>query len=206
MNVIIALLAAYLIGSVSFGYMAGRLLKGVDIRQYGSGNTGSTNVQRTLGTGPGLLVFALDVAKGFSAIYIADMLTEMPLVVMLAGVAVVAGHNWPLFFGFKGGRGVATTVGVLAGLTPDVMLIVFIAAIAVIALTRYVSLGSITGAVLVPTLMVAFQKPPAFIFFGFVLAVLTVWRHKQNIGRLMSGTENKLGKRVAIDKKVEKQK
>jgi acyl phosphate:glycerol-3-phosphate acyltransferase len=201
LNIMLALLAAYLLGSVSFGYIAGRLLLGVDIRQHGSGNTGSTNVLRTLGTGPGIIVFFLDVAKGFTAIYIARLFTGADVAIMLAGVAVVAGHNWPLFFKFKGGRGVATTVGVLAGLAPVVTLIVFAVGVIIIAVTRYVSLASITGAALLPVLLVAFRLPAAYILFGLVLSILTIWRHKQNITRLLNGTENKFGKRVVIEDK-----
>ncbi len=201
MNVIIALLAAYLIGSVSFGYLAGRLMLGVDIRQHGSGNTGATNVLRTLGTGPAIVIFLLDVGKGFAAIFLAGLLTDIPLMIMLAGVAVVAGHNWPLFYKFKGGRGVATTVGVMLGLAPLVILIVLLIGVPIIAITRYVSLGSIIGSFLVPVLMVAFRMPPAYILFGTVLATLTIWRHRENISRLLNGTENQIGKKVVIKSK-----
>ncbi len=201
MNIIIALLAAYLIGSVSFGYLAGRLLLGVDIRQHGSGNTGATNVLRTLGTVPAIVIFFLDVGKGYAAIFLAGLLTDIPLMIMLSGVAVVAGHNWPLFYKFKGGRGVATTVGVMLGLAPLVILISLLVGVPVIALTRYVSLGSIIGSFLVPVLMVAFRMPPAYILFGTVLAAITIWRHRENISRLLKGTENKIGKKVVIESK-----
>ena len=95
MNNFLALLLSYLLGSVSFGYLAGRFFRGVDIRNFGSGNTGSTNILRTLGTGPAILVLLLDAGKGWTAIYLARSLTDVPLVVMFAGVAVVVGHNWP---------------------------------------------------------------------------------------------------------------
>ncbi len=199
----LAMVISYLIGSLSFGYLAGRLLKGIDIREFGSGNTGSTNILRTLGVGPAAVVFILDVSKGLAAVYLAKALGLGPSLIMLSGVAVVVGHNWPVFFNFRGGRGIATSLGVLFGLAPGVMLIALAAGVAVIAVTRYVSLGSITGAALVPFLMLAFRLPPAYLFFGALLAILAVFRHRQNIKRLLNGTENKLGKKVVIGEKRE---
>lgn len=196
MRAVLALILAYLMGSLSFGYLAGRLLKGIDIRQYGSGNTGSTNILRTLGAGPASVVFILDVGKGLAAVYLAQALGLHTVLVMLSGVAVVVGHNWPLFFGFRGGRGIATSLGVLLGLAPGVVLIALAAGVMLIAATRYVSLGSIVGALMVPFLMLAFRLPPAFILFGSMIALLAVFRHRQNIKRLLNGTENKLGKKV----------
>ncbi|MBS3886794.1 MAG: glycerol-3-phosphate 1-O-acyltransferase PlsY [Dethiobacter sp.] len=203
MNIIVALLASYLIGSLSFGYMAGKLLRGIDIRQYGSGNTGTTNIQRTLGTGPAIIVLLLDVAKGLAAVLLARALTGVPSVEMLAGVLAVLGHNWPLFHRFKGGRGIATSIGVLLGLAWQVLLIAVAVGVTIIAVTRYVSLGSIIGVILVPILMVVFDLPALHILFGAVLAVFAVWRHRQNISRLLAGTENKLGGKASL---VEKEK
>jgi glycerol-3-phosphate acyltransferase PlsY len=201
MKAVLALVLAYLIGSLSFGYLAGRLLKGVDIRQYGSGNTGSTNILRTLGTGPAIVVFILDVGKGLAAVYLAQALNLSPVWIMLSGIAVVAGHNWPVLFNFRGGRGIATSLGVLFGLAPAVMLIALTTGVVIIAVTRYVSLGSIIGAAMVPFLVLAFRLPPAYLFFGTLLSILAIYRHRQNIKRLLSGTESKLGKRVAMDDK-----
>lgn len=203
MNIIVALLASYLIGSLSFGYMAGKLLRGIDIRQFGSGNTGTTNIQRTLGTGPAIIVLLLDVGKGLAAVILARALTGSPSVQMLAGVLAVLGHNWPLFHRFKGGRGIATSIGVMLGLAWQVLLIAVAVGITIITVTRYVSLGSVIGVILVPFLMIAFAMPPAYIIFGTVLAVFAVWRHRQNIARLLAGTENKLGKKSSL---VEKEK
>lgn len=203
MNIIVALLASYLIGSLSFGYMAGKLLRGIDIRQFGSGNTGTTNIQRTLGTGPAIIVLLLDVGKGLAAVILARALTGSPSVQMLAGVLAVLGHNWPLFHRFKGGRGIATSIGVMLGLAWQVLLIAVAAGITIVTVTRYVSLGSVIGVILVPILMIAFAMPPAYIIFGTVLAVFAVWRHRQNIARLLAGTENKLGKKSSL---VEKEK
>lgn len=203
MNIILALLASYLIGSLSFGYMAGKLLRGIDIRQFGSGNTGTTNIQRTLGTGPAIIVLLLDVGKGLAAVILARALTGSPSVQMLSGVLAVLGHNWPLFHRFKGGRGIATSIGVMLGLAWQVLLIAVAVGITIVTVTRYVSLGSVIGVILVPILMIAFAMPPAYIIFGTVLAVFAVWRHRQNIARLLAGTENKLGEKSSL---VEKEK
>ena len=204
MNIIVALLASYLIGSLSFGYLAGKFLRGIDIRQFGSGNTGTTNIQRTLGTGPAIIVLLLDVGKGLAAVLVARALTGAPIVQMLAGVLAVLGHNWPLFHRFKGGRGIATSIGALLGLAWQVLLIAVAVGVTIIAVTRYVSLGSLIGVILVPILMVAFAMPPAYILFGTVLAVFAVWRHRQNISRLLAGTENKLGKKLGLVEKEKK--
>lgn len=202
MNNILAVAFAYLLGSISFGYLAGRLLKGIDIREFGSGSSGTTNILRTLGVGPAVAVLVLDMAKGLGAVCLARLLVGAPLTVMLAGVAVIIGHNWPLYFGFRGGRGIATSIGVMLGISPQVILLALVAGLAVIAATRYVSLGSIIGSLLVPVLMVAFRLPAAYVAFGLAIALLAVYRHRPNIRRLLSGTENRLGEKVPVDKKV----
>lgn len=205
MNTFVALLAAYLIGSLSFGYMAGKLLRGIDIRQYGSGNTGTTNIQRTLGTGPAIVVLLLDAGKGLAAVFLARALTGAPTVEMLAGVTSVLGHNWPMFHRFRGGRGIATSVGVLLGLTWQVGVIATAVGFVIIGATRYVSLGSIIGSLLIPILMILFGLHWSYILFGTILAFFAVWRHRQNISRLLAGTENKLGQKVDLppgEKKV----
>lgn len=207
MNTFLALVAAYLLGSISFGLLAGKLLKGIDIRQFGSGNAGTTNILRTLGTGPAILVLLLDAGKGFTAVLLAQALTGNPPVMMLAGVTAVLGHNWPLFHRFKGGRGIATSIGILLGLAPLVILIATAIGVLIIAITRYVSLGSIVGASLIPIFMIIFGHDISYIIFGVALAVLAVWRHWENITRLLGGTENKLGAKVNVsaeEKKVEK--
>lgn len=200
MNAFLAILLAYLLGSLSFGYLLGKKLRGVDVRRLGSGSSGATNILRTLGTGPAIVVLLLDVGKGIAAVYLAGLFSENPVVIMLAGVAVVAGHNWPVLFGFKGGRGIATSMGVLLGLAPGVILVAVLCGVLVIAVTRYVSLGSIVGSILIPVLMVLFRLPPSYILFGTALCAFAVWRHKANIRRLLNGTESKLGERVSTGK------
>jgi glycerol-3-phosphate acyltransferase PlsY len=199
-NSFLAILFAYLLGSLSFGYLLGKKLRGVDVRRLGSGSSGATNILRTLGTGPAIVVLLLDVGKGIAAVYLAKLLDGSPMIIMLAGIAVVAGHNWPIMFGFRGGRGVATSMGVLLGLAPGVILVAFLSGSLVIALTRYVSLGSIVGSILIPVLMVLFRFPPEYILFGTALCAFAVWRHKANIRRLLNGTESKLGERVSTGK------
>jgi glycerol-3-phosphate acyltransferase PlsY len=194
-NSLLAILLAYLLGSVSFGYLVGKRLRGVDVRRFGSGSSGATNIMRTLGTGPAIAVLLLDAGKGITAVYLAKLLDGNPWVVMLAGVAVVAGHNWPVLFGFRGGRGIATSMGVLLGLAPGVVLAAFLAGSLVILVTRYVSLGSIIGSILIPLLMLLFHRE--YLLFGTVLSAFAVWRHRSNIRRLLNGTESKLGEKVS---------
>ena len=196
MNTVLALVIAYMLGSISFGYLAGKVVKGIDIRQHGSGNAGSTNIQRTLGMVPAIVVLLLDIAKGLFAVLVAKALTGSEPVQMFAGIAAVAGHNWPLFFKFRGGRGIATTMGVFIGLAPQVILIATIIGVSVIAITRYVSLGSIIGVLTIPIFMLIFKMPAYYVLFGALMAVIAVWRHRQNITRLLKGTENKLGAKV----------
>ena len=198
---IISVIASYLIGSVSFSIVLGRLLKGIDIRQHGSGNAGATNTLRVLGIGPGIAVFVLDTLKGTAAValgwWAASGLdgAHAAWVPVLSGLAAVAGHNWPAYFVFKGGKGIATTIGVMAPLAFWPMVISGAAAIAVIAITRYVSLGSLVMAASLPALAVAFRADPAVIAGAVVIAVLAFVRHRRNIVRLANGTENRLGSR-----------
>lgn len=204
MNIFAALLAAYLLGSISFGYLAGKYIRGVDIRKFGSGSTGTTNILRTLGTGPAVFVLALDIIKGLAAVMLARSLTGEGLYTMLAGVAVIAGHNWPVFFRFSGGRGIATSIGVILGLAPPVILVAVIIGVALIALTRYVSLGSIAGTVSIPILMYLFELPVSYVLFGIAVMALALWRHRRNISRLLAGTESKLGAKIRLpEKKVD---
>lgn len=185
---------AYLIGSVSFGFLAAKKLKGVDLRELGSGGTGATNTMRILGAGPAALVLVLDGLKGVAAVYLARYLGGgSAAVVILASLAAIAGHNWPVFFGFRGGRGIATSLGVLLAISPGIFFWVFITGIAVIAVTRYVSLGSITGALLLPFLMAYYGLEIPYIIFGTAMSGLAIYRHKPNLQRLREGKENRLG-------------
>ncbi|MCZ8512924.1 glycerol-3-phosphate 1-O-acyltransferase PlsY [Paenibacillus filicis] len=190
----VSLLIGYLLGSVSFSYLAGRLLKGIDIRQHGSGNAGATNTLRVLGKGPGIAVLLLDGLKGVAAVLIGSALSGgNPLVEVLAGVCVIAGHNWPVFFGFRGGKGIATTVGVMASLAFIPALIAGVIAIIVIAVTRYVSLGSLLLTALLPIFIWIMHKPTEIFVLSLILFVFAWVRHRSNIVKLVKGKENKLG-------------
>jgi len=189
-----SLLIGYLLGSVSFSHLAGKLLKGIDIRQHGSGNAGATNTLRVLGKGPGITVLLLDMLKGVAAVWIAGLLSGGDaLIQVLAGLCVIAGHNWPVFFGFRGGKGIATTIGVMVTLAFLPALIAGLVAIATIALTRYVSLGSLLFTAILPILIWFMGYPIAIFILSLLLFVFAWIRHRSNIGKLLTGTENKLG-------------
>lgn len=198
---ILIIVTAYLIGSVSVGYLFARWFKGVDIRKLGSGNTGATNISRLMGFKMAVLVLILDALKGFVAVYLALSLLQKGLlagewVVLLSGVAVIAGHNWPLYFNFKGGRGAATMLGVFLALIPVPTLIVFAIVIVIIALTRYVSLGSISGALAIPITMIVLKKPSEYFIFGLIICLVIFYQHRENIKRLLKGTESRLGDKL----------
>ena len=185
---LLACIFAYLLGSVPSGLILCRAIWHIDIREHGSRNIGATNVYRTLGKGPGALVFLLDFLKGFLGVTIAMLLVGTPLAMVLGGIAAILGHSASVFLRFKGGKGVATGLGVIAMLMPVVTVIVFFAWLLIVFLTRYVSLGSIVGAALVPVLAFLFDYPTEYTLFGVLAAVL----HHANIGRLLNGTESKI--------------
>lgn len=190
MNEAVAVVAAYLLGSIPFAYLAGRM-KGVDIRTVGSKNVGATNVFRTLGRGIGLAVMALDIAKGLVAVLLAKGITD-PYWDIAAAAAAILGHVFPVWLRFTGGKGVATAGGTILALTPIPALIVLVIWFVVVALTRYVSLGSILAAVAFPPLLLAFREPWPLVAFGTVAAAVVVWRHRANIQRLRAGNELRL--------------
>lgn len=190
---IIGIAASYLLGSVSFSILMAKWLKKIDIRQHGSGNAGATNTLRVLGKGPALAVFLLDIAKGVAAVLIGRWLGDEQWVQVACGLAAIIGHNWPVFFRFKGGKGIATTIGVVAILAFVPSLIAGAVAIAAIALTRYVSLGSLLFALLLPIMAALFAVDTYVVWGAVVIALLAFYRHRSNIKKLVTGTENKLG-------------
>lgn len=193
-NSIAGIIASYLLGSVSFSILMARWLKKIDIRQHGSGNAGATNTLRVLGKGPAIAVFLLDIAKGMAAVWIGRALGDGgDWTPVLCGLASIVGHNWPVFFRFKGGKGIATTIGAVAVLAFLPTLISGLAAIAVIAITRYVSLGSLVFAVALPVLIAAFGYDIPYICGAVAITVMAILRHRKNIVKLVNGTENKLG-------------
>ena len=195
----LALLLGYLLGSLPCGYLAGRWCKGIDLRTIGSGSTGATNVLRNVGKGPALVVFLLDVAKGAAAVLLAGALTATdPLndwIQMLAGLAALAGHIWPVWLGFKGGKAVATGLGMFLGLAWPVGLACFGVFLAVFSLSKIVSLASVVAAISLPLLMTAGSDSNANLLVALVAMVLVLWRHRSNIQRLINGTEPKIGQK-----------
>ncbi|MFL0770365.1 MAG: glycerol-3-phosphate 1-O-acyltransferase PlsY [Prochlorococcus sp.] len=194
---LLTLLAGYLLGSLPTGYLTVRWLDGRDLRQLGSGSTGATNVLRQVGKGPALVVFLVDVGKGAAAVLLAKALHLDDGWQVAAGLAALAGHIWPVWLGWKGGKAVATALGMLLGIALPVGLASFGVFLAVLSLSRIVSLSSIAAAVSLPILMLlSFQGGalrPAYLALALVVAALVIWRHRSNIKRLLDGTEPKLG-------------
>jgi glycerol-3-phosphate acyltransferase PlsY len=194
-------LISYLIGSVPAGYLAGRI-GGIDIRKAGSGNIGATNVLRVLGKRYGYPVFLFDFAKGTAAVEISILIfksthhaeVSRELCAILAGVSSVIGHSYPVWLGFKGGKGVATSFGVVFGLIPLAALIAVLVWLITFGTTRYVSVASMTAAIALPItvlvmLYVKLLSGLTLLLFSICLAAIVIWRHRSNLSRLMSGTE-----------------
>ena len=212
-EIFLVILASYLIGAFPTAIIAGKLLKGIDIREHGSGNAGATNVFRVLGWKAGLAVLLIDIFKGFAPVWWLSALmpadpgnTELiALFQILAGLAAICGHIWTIFAGFRGGKGVGTAAGVFLAMQPLPVLICLGVFVFVVSLTRYVSLGSMTAAGVLPFLllikMFVFQIPVALsvMILAFILAALIVIMHRENIKRLADGTENKLSFSPAKD-------
>ncbi len=222
---IIAFLIPYLLGSVNFSIVLSKCLKGDDIRNSGSGNAGATNMLRTYGKKLAVVTLILDVLKGVISVLFGMFLTflaskyivsvgneglavsndtfiriqqQLPYYRLLSGVGVVLGHNFPLYFGFKGGKGVATSLGTILAFNWQVGLIVAVFALAIMAITRYVSLGSVMGAIIFVAVDLSYMIfTDSFsvwqLIFDIIIAALLIIRHGQNIKRLLNGTENKLG-------------
>ena len=184
-----SLLLAYLLGSVSPSYLLGRCLKGIDLRQHGSGNVGATNAFRVLGKGPGTATLLFDIGKGYIAVRtLGDFFAtnffipiDPLLYQILLGLSVIIGHNWTLFLNFKGGKGVATTFGVLLALAPWVILWTASVWVLVTSLTRTVALGSLTAALFAPLAMLFLKEPPTLVAFSILVAVTIFYTHRSNI-------------------------
>lgn len=199
LNYLIIVIIAYLLGNISTSYIVAKRLTGVDIRTQGSGNAGSTNVLRTLGKKAGALTFIGDVLKGLIAVLIARGIAsifklDQSTCAYLAVVAVVLGHNYPAFLGFKGGKGVATSLGSMLGMNPIVALLCLGFFIIIVATTKYVSLGSILGIGLSPIIMIIMHNYKGILVTLF-LTISVCITHRENIKRLINGTERKLGEK-----------
>ncbi len=196
---VVAIAVAYLLGSIPMGYVMGRVY-GVDVRKYGSGKTGGTNLARLVGWPKTLPVAIGDPAKAALAILLARFLTGSEIVAVLAALAAVVGHNWPIYLSFRGGRGVGPTLGALLVFNPLIAIVAGLTGVIIAVVSRYVSLGSILGSALaiVLSLLLLFYGTESLPHFAFVLVscLMIIAQHKDNIKRLLAGTERKLGERV----------
>ena len=183
---------AYLVGSIPSGLILGKLFWHTDLRKYGSHNIGGTNAWRTLGKVPGIIVFLADSLKGQAGVLLGLSLVGTPLAAVIGGLLAIVGHSFSLFLRLHGGKGVATSLGVLTMLMGNVTLIVFVLWFTIVYMTRYVSLGSVVAGVLTPILAALFAYPMEYIVFTVIAALLVIVRHRENIKRLMNGTENKI--------------
>jgi glycerol-3-phosphate acyltransferase PlsY len=192
MTEIIVVVIAYLLGSIPFGYLIVRRKIGADIRQTGSGGTGATNVSRRLGRAAGVLTLLLDAAKGCAAVVIARVISGDDWVIAAAAIAALVGHIFPVWLGFRGGKGVATAVGIFLVLAPVALLSAGAIFIAIVVTTRYVSLGSIVAAVLVPVFVWLLSGAQPLLTAALVAAGLIVFAHRGNLKRLAARTESQI--------------
>ncbi len=189
---------AYFLGSIPFGYLAGKL-RGIDVREHGSGNIGATNVLRVMGKPWGFAVFLADACKGFVAVRLAillvltrpDLHATVDIYAIVAAAACVTGHSFPVWLRFKGGKGVATSAGALFGVIPYASISIFVVWLIVFLVTRYVSLASILAALALPLVVVALRGAhgSVVLYFSIAMTTLVVWRHRSNISRLLNRTE-----------------
>jgi glycerol-3-phosphate acyltransferase PlsY len=196
----LSLILAYILGSLPFGYLIVRWQKGIDIRTTGSGSIGATNVMRNLGVAGFVATFILDVGKGSAAVLLAGRLTAGdPRWIAASAVGAILGHCFPVWLRFHGGKGVATGVGVFLVLAPVQVALVLVIFALVVAIWRYISLGSIVATAAFPVLVYFMKHPPRAIVLGAAgSAIIIIARHHANIRRLLSGTESKVGKKKAV--------
>ena len=193
---LVLLVAAYLLGAIPTSYIVARVAKGMDLREHGSGNLGATNTYRVLGWGAAIPVFVLDIAKGWfpTAMFPLWDGQASPHWALAFGTAAILGHMFSIFVNFKGGKGVATSAGMLLALAPVATLVGLLAWMLVVFTTGYVSLGSITAAALVPLVVAVTHGNSPVLWLCLALAAFIVWAHRSNIRRLRDGTENRFGK------------
>ena len=201
---IIVGLVAYLLGSVSFSVIISKKMAGFDVREKGSGNAGATNMLRSVGKKAAILTLIGDALKGVVAVLFAILVgaiaqnSDKALLVQIAGILVVIGHTFPIFFGFKGGKGVATSLGVVLTTNWKIGLICLVFALVLMALTRIVSMGSVGAAILFPVLVLFMNtnftvtEGSSYLVYSIILAVIVIFNHRSNIKRILNGTENKL--------------
>ena len=199
---------AYLIGSVNFSVLISKKVAGFDVREKGSGNAGTTNMLRSVGKGAAVATLILDILKGVVAIWVAigygnlvnwitNLQIDNSILVQLAGIFVIIGHTFPIYFGFKGGKGVATALGILLTTNYQIGLICLVFALVLIILTRMVSVGSLGAAILYPVLTLFllqenFIVPGNYLIYSIIIALIVIFNHRSNVKRLLNGTENKI--------------
>ncbi len=191
---------AYILGSIPWGFMITRITQGMDLREYGSGKTGMTNVMRTAGPRLAALVLILDVSKGVLAVFLAKAIADAPTADVVAGLSALAGHNWSIFLGFKGGRGIATGLGGLLVMEPIAGALAVASFLPVAAISRYVSLGSITslfgGFFTTLALVLLGHSTATYLLYPGIGGAVIIFQHRDNIHRILQGTERRLGQRV----------
>ena len=189
--VVVLMIVAYILGSIPNALWIGKVFKGIDVREHGSKNTGSTHAARVLGAQLGILTLILDISTGAIPTLIATMLLDSTISAILVGICAILGHSFSIFMKFKGGKAVATTVGVFIVLVPGAILLAAVIFFLVFGITRYVSLSSMIGAISLPIWIMIFYKNIPLTIFGIIIAILIIVRHKSNIQRLLNGTESK---------------
>lgn len=201
--IFLGILVAYLVGSIPTSFIFARLLKGVDIRKYGSGNVGATNLSRVAGKLPAVFALILDVCKGVIAVTLVPYLfIKFGVRIssfhfkLISGMSAIAGHIWPVFLGFKGGKGVATSAGVLMVMAPKVLGFAFLVWIITVVISKYVSLGSIFSSISLVIIAAVLGEPFGLVVFCAILCLVGCYKHKSNIKRLIRGEEMKIGRRV----------
>ena len=196
----LCLLASYFVGAIPTGYLAGRLFRGIDLREHGSKNLGATNVYRTLGARYAIPVGLFDIAKGAVPVLVfAPQASDSQLFALACGIAAIVGHVFSVFVRFRGGKGVATAAGVMLGLTPLALGVAALVWLVLVALTGYVSLASIVAAAVLPVAVYLLERPdrPEILWLDALVAAAIIWLHRANIRRLLNGTENRFGRRAA---------
>jgi glycerol-3-phosphate acyltransferase PlsY len=207
LTLLVTIVLSYLLGSIPSAIIISRIFKGIDIRDYGSKNPGFTNVYRVLGTLPAIIVLIMDIGKGVSAVFLVTQISLGPVTLnlvslkILAGILVILGHVFPIFAGFKGGKGIATALGALFSLIPLEIALALLVFIAIVTITRYISLGSLSAASFI-FLALLFERyyleknvPTELLGMIFFLLVFIFYTHRKNIKRLLNGTENKFGRK-----------
>ena len=194
MQVFIAILISYLIGSIPSGFLLTKYVMRKDVRKYGSGNIGATNVARVMGIKSGILVAVFDILKGYLGVLVGQAIlgSNLSAAILFVAIAAIAGHDWSIFLGFSGGKGVATTFGVILRLYPLAFLIYALIWLLLVFTTRYVSLGSILGSMSLPFTLYFSSYAGKHVFFAVLLSLFVMYTHRENIKRLLNGEENRM--------------